>query len=562
MAASRARSGDGSRAKPAAGPGAPGASGSTVADVYDYVIVGAGSAGCVLAARLSEDPLVRVALIEAGPTDRKMDIHIPLAFSNLFKSPYDWAFNTSSQKELDGRSLYWPRGRTLGGSSSLNAMMWVRGHRDDYDTWARTAGEGWSYDEVERYFRRAERWAGAPGGRVHGTAGPLWISPPRDANPLTATFLEACAEAGLPRLPELNEPDHSGCALTPLNQRRGRRWSAADGYLRPARRRANLTVMTGRQVRRVLVEQGRARGVELLRGGTVRARREVVLSAGAIGSPHLLMLSGIGDPEHLGDLEIPVKADLPGVGRNLEDHLSVPVLMRTNRPITLAGADSPTNLARYLLARRGPLTSNVGEAVAFIRSEERLAAPDLELIFAPGMFVSHGMEKPTAHALTIGVVLLQPESRGRITLAGDDPALPPRIDPGYLSSPADARRLLAGVRYAERLYATRAMSPYVTEAMPPWPGKTDDEAVVTAIRALSETLYHPVGTCRMGDDEHAVTDCELRVRGVRGLRVVDASVMPRITRGHTHAPTVMIAERAADLIREDREDRAEPPASP
>ncbi|WP_051831837.1 GMC family oxidoreductase [Streptomyces violens] len=535
------------------GPRRNAASG-TYGSTYDYIVVGAGSAGCVLAARLSEDPTVRVALVEAGGPDRRQEVRIPAAFPKLFKTAYDWDFTTTAQEALDGRALYWPRGRTLGGSSSLNAMMWVRGHRDDYDAWAATAGEEWSYDQVVRYFRRAERWAGPPSGGearkapVHGSAGPLWISPARDLHPLSTAFLDACTESGLPLLPELNTPDHSGCAATPLSQRRGRRWSTADGYLRPALRRANLTVLTDSEARRILFDGDRACGVELA-DGVLRARREVLLSAGAIGSPQLLLRSGIGDAEDLKALGIAPVADLPGVGRHLQDHLSVPVLRYAQHPVTLTGADTPANIARYLLARRGPLTSNVGEAVAFVRSAPDVAAPDLELIFAPVPFVGHGLTPPAEHGVTIGVILLQPESHGRITLTDADPAAPPCIEPAYLSAPADLRRMVAGVRLADELYDTTALRPHVGGALPPCPKRTDDAGTEAMVRALAETLYHPVGTCRMGTGDDAVTDPALRVRGVEGLRVVDASVMPNITRGHTNAPTIMIAERAADLIR-------------
>ncbi|MGW6054625.1 GMC family oxidoreductase [Streptomyces sp. NPDC055189] len=524
--------------------------------VYDYVIVGAGSAGCVLAARLSEDPAVRVALVESGPRDRKTEIRIPAAFPKLFKTRYDWDYSTTKQSTLNGRELYWPRGHTLGGSSSLNAMMWVRGHRDDYDAWGEAAGPEWSYEAFEPYFRRAERWTGPAGGAgadsVYGTEGPLRISPPRAANPSTAAFLDACREAGLRELTELNGPDHSGFALTPVNQRRGRRWSAADGYLKPARRRRNLHILTEARVRRLEFDGTRVAGV-IADGvpGRLIARREVILSAGAIGSPQLLQASGVGDPDDLSKAGIEPRIESRGVGRHLQDHLSFVVTMRCPQPVTLTGADSLANVGRFLLGGRGPLTSNVGEAVAFIKTRHELAAPDIELIYAPVPFVNHGLTPPTEHGVTIGVVLLQPESEGRITPKGPGVGSAPYIDPGYLTAEADVSTLVAGVRRAEELFAGRALAPYTEGPMGPYPGTVDDATLARTIRGASETLYHPVGTCRMGSDEGSVTDPALRVRGVTALRVVDASVMPRITRGHTHAPTVALAEKAAELIRAD-----------
>ncbi|MEV0318468.1 GMC family oxidoreductase [Streptomyces sp. NPDC050658] len=520
---------------------------------YDYVIVGAGSAGCVLAARLSENPATRVALVESGPRDRKPEIRIPAAFPKLFKTPYDWNYSTTKQSALDGRELFWPRGHTLGGSSSMNAMMWVRGHRDDYDAWGAAAGEEWSYAQFERYFRRAERWAGPAGASsVHGTDGPLWISPLRQPNPTTAAFLDACRDAGLTELPELNGPDNGGFAPTPVNQRAGRRWSAADGYLRPALRRRNLHVLTGARVRRLDFDGTRVAGV-VADGvaGKLIARREVILCAGAIGSPQLLLASGVGDPDELARAGIDTRVAAPDVGRHLQDHLVYTVTVRCPRPVTLTGADSLANVGRFLLAGRGPLTSNVGEAVAFIRTRPELAAPDVELIYAPVPFVNHGLEPPTEHGITIGVVLLQPQSEGRITPTGPGVSSPPRIDPDYLATQADVDTLVAGVRRAEELFAGRALAPHTAGPMGPYPGVVDDESLARAIRGAAETLYHPVGTCRMGDDDGSVTDPALRVRGVQALRVVDASVMPRITRGHTHAPTVAIAEKAAELIRAD-----------
>ncbi|MFD6415461.1 GMC family oxidoreductase [Streptomyces sp. NPDC060194] len=528
---------------------------STKARAYDYIIVGAGSAGCVLAARLSEDPRVRVALVESGGRDRRSEVRIPAAFTALFKTPYDWDLRTAKQEALGGRELYWPRGHVLGGSSSLNAMMWIPGHRADYDAWGELAGEEWAYDAFVRYVRRAERWAGAGDPArttAYGTDGPLHIAPLRDPHPATAAFLEACRGAGLPELPELSGPDHSGCAPTPVNQRRGRRWSAADGYLRPALKRPNLHVYTDTRVSRLHFDDTgtRVNGIVAERPGanTLLARREVVLSAGAVGSPHLLLRSGIGDPDALRAAGVRIRVASPEVGRHLQDHLATAITLRTTEPISLTGAKTLPNLLRYLLAGRGPLTSNIAEAMAFTRSTPELAAPDLELIFAPVPFVDHGLAPPTEHGLTIGVVLLQPESAGTLSLGADGAAV---IDPGYLTSDGDLRTLVAGVRQAEALFAAPPLARLTADPMGEYPGVLDDAALGELIRATSQTLYHPVGTCRMGLDPYSVTDPRLRVRGVPGLRVVDASVMPRITRGHTHAPTVALAEKAAELIQED-----------
>jgi choline dehydrogenase len=519
---------------------------------YRYVIVGAGSAGCVLAGRLSADPACRVALLEAGGPDRKREIRIPAAASRLAQTAYDWNYRTSKQPQMSGRAMYWPRGKTLGGSSSINGQAWVRGHRIDYDGWAQTC-PGWSYDEVLPYFQRAERRVGSNAGGVYGTSGPLCLSELRDPNQTTPAFLAACAELGLRRLDELNEPDNTGYAPTPVTQRHGRRHSAADAYLRPALRRHNLTVLTGAHAQRILLDEKRATGVEYrdAAGVTqqVTASHEVIISGGTVNSPQLLMLSGIGDPDHLRAASVQPRHDLAGVGANLQDHPACGVLVYCPKPITLVAAGSPAQLARYLLARRGMLTSNVAEAVAFVRSDPALAAPDLELIWLPVPLLDHGQTPPPGHGLTLAVVLLQPDSRGHIRLASAGPAEPPVIDPGYLTAASDLRRLLAGMRIAERLCGTDALRPYVGPPMPPWPGNVDDATLAQTVREHAQTAYHPVGTCRMGSDDAAVVDCQLRVRGLSGLRVADASVMPRIIRGHTHAPTVMIAERATDLMR-------------
>ncbi|MFI6786701.1 GMC family oxidoreductase [Nonomuraea sp. NPDC050383] len=508
---------------------------------YDYVIVGAGSAGCVLAGRLTADPGVSVALVEAGGPDDKLEIRMPAAFAKLFKTAYDWNYSTAKQPEMSGRELYWPRGRVLGGSSSINAQMWVRGGRLDYDQWG---VPGWSYDDVLPYFHRAEHRVGGNEGGVYGTGGPLYVSELRSPNVTTAAFLGACEELGLTRLPEVNGPSSEGYGPTPVTQRRGRRWSAADAYLRPALKRPNLTVITGATVDRVVFDGVRAIGIEHDGGAQVRARREVILAAGTIGSPYLLMRSGVGAAGELRDAGVTVVRDLPEVGKNLQDHLSSGVFVRCREPVTLTRAESVGNLLRYLVLRSGMLTTNVGEAVAFVRTSPEEPAPDIELIFAPGPFVDHGLTPPTGHAMTVGVVLLQPESRGRVGLNGHDVV----IDPGYLAKEADVRRLVAGLRTAKQIFATTAMRPYADGPMPPYDGPESDEELAQWVRERGETLYHPVGTCRMGADEASVVDPELRVRGVEGLRVADASIMPSLNRGHTHAPAIMIGEKAADLI--------------
>ncbi|MFI7468018.1 GMC family oxidoreductase [Nonomuraea sp. NPDC049646] len=508
---------------------------------YDYVIVGAGSAGCVLANRLSADPSVSVALVEAGGHDDKLEIRMPAGFAKLFKTDYDWNFTTAKQGEMSGRELYWPRGRVIGGSSSLNAQMWVRGCQEDYDQWG---VPGWTYEEVLPYFTRAEQRVGSNHGGVYGTSGPLYVSELRSPNVTTAAFLRACEELGLTRLAELNGRSNEGYCPTPVTQNRGRRWSAADAYLRPAAARPNLTVLTGATVDRVVFEGNRAVGIEHSGGTLVRAAKEVVLSAGTIGSPYLLMRSGVGAADELRDAGVPLVRELPEVGKNLQDHLASGVYVECKEPVTLTKAESLVNLLRYIVLRSGMLTTNVGEAVAFVRTSAEEPAPDIELVFAPGPFVDHGLTPPTGHGLTVGVVLLQPESRGRVGLSGRDVL----IDPGYLSAEADVKRLVAGLKTAKQVFATSAMKRYAGGPMAPYWGPESDEELAQWVRERGETLYHPVGTCRMGVDEGSVVDPSLRVRGLDGLRVVDVSVMPTLNRGHTHAPAIMIGEKGSELI--------------
>jgi choline dehydrogenase len=520
-------------------------------DAFDYVIVGAGAAGCVLAARLSEDPHTRVLLLEAGGPDRARELAIPAAFGRMLKSACDWAYETEPEPGLDGRRLYWPRGKVLGGSSSLNAMVYIRGQREDYDGWEKLGNSGWSFTDVLPYFRRAEDQARGAS-TYHGAGGPLGVSDLRTVNPLSRAFVAAGAELGYPANPDFNGAEQGGFGFYQVTQRRGRRESAATAYLRPARRRPNLVVRTGAHATRIIIERGRARGVEYAAGGTrhdARATRETLLCGGTVNSPQLLMLSGIGPAEHLRTLGVAVAADLPGVGENLQDHLAVPVAYACREPVTLVNAERIGSLVAYLLFRRGPLTSNVAEAGAFVRTSPESGRPDLQFHFGPVWFIRHGLGNPPGHGFTFGPTLLHPQSRGRVRLRTTDPFAPPAIHAGYLTEPADAAPLIAGIRLSRRLAATRAFARFCGSESLPGLSLTDERDLRAFVRAHAETLYHPVGTCRMGVDRGAVVDPHLRVRGIEALRVVDASVMPLIPGGNTNAPTIMIAEKAVDLIR-------------
>jgi choline dehydrogenase len=522
--------------------------------MYDYIVVGAGSAGCVLAARLTEDPNVRVLLLEAGPPDARREIHIPAAFSKLFLSEVDWQYYTQPEPQLDGREVYWPRGKTLGGCSSINAMIYMRGNPLDYDEWERLGNEGWSWESVLPYFKKSERNARGPS-ELHGADGPLDVADLRYVNPMTEAFVDAARQSGLEPNQDFNGPSQDGVGLVQVTQRNGSRWSVADAYLKPARRRPNLTVITRALATRILFEDHRATGVEFRaeKGGLSQERtgREVIVSAGAVNSPQLLMLSGVGPGAHLAQLGIRVVADLGGVGANLQDHLISGLQYESKLPVSLIAADSSRELLRYLLRRRGMLTSSVQEATGFVRTRKELAAPDLQLAFGPVLYTGDPKLVIPGHGFSLGVILLRPKSVGEVRLRSAEPADAPAIRANYVSDSGgeDMRTLVSGLKLLRRIAESEPFDRFRGQELLPGPAVQDDAGWEAHVRTLAATLYHPVGTCKMGSDRMAVVDDELRVHGLRGLRVVDASIMPLIVRGNTNAPTIMIAEKAADLIR-------------
>jgi choline dehydrogenase-like flavoprotein len=519
----------------------------------DYVIVGAGSAGCTLAARLTEDPSVSVTLVEAGGKGRHPNISIPAAFANQFRTKLDWDYNTEPEPHCDGRSLYIPRGKGLGGSSSMNAMLYVRGRPLDYDLWASQGCDGWGWNDVRPYFLKAENnERGAS--EHHAVGGPLNVADERSPRRLTARFIASAEAAGIPRIPDYNGREQDGVSPVQVTQRNGARFSAADAYLRPNMKRPNLEVITGATVLGVELVGGRAAGVRVRGRGrrerVINAEREVILSAGAIGSPQLLLLSGIGPADHLRSVGVTVHHDLPGVGENLHDHPYVVCIWESSAPESLYGADKPKPMLEWILRRSGPLTSTVAEAFAFVRSRPGLPAPDLQFHFAPAYFADNGFEEFDGHAFTSGPVLVSTKSRGNLRLRSSDPLDKPRILTNTLAEPEDMASLVAGVKLAREIASTGPLAEAAAREIYPGPGVDDDADIEAFVRQHVDLLYHPVGTCKMGTDDAAVLDPQLRVRGIDGLRVVDASVMPQIPGGNTNAPTIMIAERAADLIKQ------------
>ncbi|MEO8409898.1 MAG: choline dehydrogenase [Propionivibrio sp.] len=527
--------------------------------IFDYVIVGGGSAGCVLANRLSEDREVTVCLLEAGPPDRHPLIHMPLGILWLMRSKVlNWNFYTQPEAQLGGRRLFWPRGRTLGGSSSSNAMCYLRGHPADYDQWAALGNPGWSFAEVLPYFRKSQNQERGESA-YHGVGGPLNVADLRSPSPLTDVFVKAGLEAGLPYNADFNGEKSDGVGPFQVTQKDGRRCSTARGYLAPIRSRANLTVITDAHATKVAIEQRRAVAVDYRHYGRmqrVTANREIILAAGAVQSPHLLMLSGVGDSEQLRQAGVEPLHHLPGVGQNLQDHLDVILVQACRLPVSygitwrnvLRGG---VELYRYLVAGRGLFTTNGAEGCAVARSSPEEVLPDLQFHFSPGKLRKHALDLRflCGEGYSLHVCNLRPQSRGEIRLASADPLAPPLIHANYLTHPDDLQHMVAGVKLARRILAAPAFAPYRGVEIAPGAEVRSDDDIRRFISAHAETIYHPAGTCRMGSDALAVVDASLCVHGIDALRVVDAAIMPTLIGGNTNAPTVMIAEKAADMIK-------------
>ena len=526
---------------------------------FDYVIVGAGTAGCVLANRLSADGRARVLLLEAGPPDRYLWIHIPIGYGKtMFHPVYNWGFHTDPDPGMDGRRIYWPRGRGLGGSSSINGLIYVRGQPEDYDRWAAAGNRGWGWRDVLPYFVRSEgnqRGASA----AHGADGPLKCSDIGERHELMESIIAGAGELGVPRTDDFNGGVQEGVGYYQLFTHQGWRCSTAVAYLKPARGRPNLAVETGAHATRVTFADGRATGVEFVQGGQarrVRARREVILAAGALQSPQLLLLSGIGPGAHLAEHGIPVVRDLPGVGENLQDHLQLRLLYRCTKPITtnddLASWWRSLQIGlKWLLQRKGPLAIGINQGGLFTRVMPDAATPDIQFHFATLSADMAGAKPHPFPGFTMSVCQLRPTSRGRVRLAARDPLAAPSMQPHYLSTDEDRACAVASLRYARKLAATRSLAPYIAEEIRPGKDARSDDELLAFARAYGATIFHPSGTCRMGNDPLAVVDDRLRVHGVPGLRVVDCSIMPTLVSGNTNAPVVMIAEKASDLILAD-----------
>jgi choline dehydrogenase len=536
-----------------------GASPSNDMPEFDYIIVGAGSAGCVLANRLSADGRHSVLLLEAGPKDTNIWIHVPIGYAKLFKEKsVNWMYQTEPEPGLGGRQVFQPRGKVLGGSSSINGLLYVRGQHEDYDRWRQRGNVGWGYDDVLPYFKKAENQV--RGADVyHGAGGPLHVSDWRHHDPLSEAFVKAAVETGIPFNPDFNGAAQEGAGFFQTTTRRGRRASSAFSYLRPAKTRPNLHIETDALAQRLLFEGRRVRAVEYRQNGrprTARARKEILVSSGAYNSPQLLQLSGVGPAELLKSHGIDVVLDAPGVGNDLQDHLQVRIVMKCPQPVTLNDVvRHPVRKAmaglQYAALRKGPLTIAAGTSGAFFKTSPRLASPDIQIHFIPFSTDKMGEKLHPFSAFSASVCQLRPESRGSLKIKSADPSVPPAIRINYLATETDRAAFIDGMRILRKILAAPALKPYCTEEVYPGATITSDEALLDFCRKTGSTVYHPTSTCRMGSDPLAVVDQRLKVRGIEGLRVVDASVMPDLMSGNTNAPTIMIAEKASDMILED-----------
>jgi choline dehydrogenase len=526
---------------------------------FDYIIVGAGSAGCVLANRLSADGKHSVLLLEAGPKDSNLWIHVPLGYGKLFKDKtVNWMYQTEPEPGLDGRTIFQPRGKVLGGSSSINGLLYVRGQHEDYDRWRQHGNSGWGYDDVLPYFKKAEdQTRGA--NEFHGVGGPLPVSDSRHGDPLSDAFIAAAAETGIPVNKDFNGATQEGAGWFQTTTRGGKRASTAVSYLRPAKDRKNLHVETSAQAQRILFEGRRAVGLEYRKEGslrTARARREILVSSGAYNSPQLLQLSGVGPAELLKKHGIDVVLDAAGVGHDLQDHMQVRVVMRCSQPITLNDVvNHPLRRimagARYAAFRKGPLTIAAGTSGAFFKTNPRLASPDIQIHFLPFSTDKMGEKLHAFSGFTASVCQLRPESRGSLRIKSADPSVPPEIRINYLATETDRTANVEGLKILRRILHAPALKPFVVDEYDPGAKVVSDQDLLAHCRRRGSTIYHPTSTCRMGNDPLAVVDQRLKVRGIEGLRVVDGSIMPDLVSGNTNAPIVMIAEKASDMILQD-----------
>lgn len=527
-----------------------------MSDWFDYLVVGGGSSGCVMAGRLTEDPNISLCLLEAGGDGTSPLINIPAGLVMMGPTNINnWAFDTVPQPGLNGRLGYQPRGKTLGGSSAINAMVYIRGHRKDYDHWASLGNEGWSYDEVLPYFRLSEHNERIDN-EFHGRSGPLWVSDLRTDSPFHDYFKKAAQECDIPITDDFNGAEQEGAGVYQVTQKHGERWSSARAYLLPHLDRPNLMVETKTQVLRILFEGKRATGLEIKQGNKVRtlyARKEVILSAGAFQSPQLLLLSGVGDQSELSRHDVPLVHHLPGVGKNLQDHPDFIFGYHTNSMdtfgFTLGGVMRLLKaIKHYRKERRGLWTSNFAEAGAFLKTRKKLDAPDIQLHLVTGLVDDHGRKRHYVQGFSCHVCLLRPRSKGSVGLLSKDPEQPPMIDPAFLSDPQDLEDMVEAYKMTRRLMNAPSISHWITED--PFTAEVhSDDDIREILRQRVDTVYHPVGSCKMGVDDMAVVDPELKVRGIEGLRVVDASIMPTLIGGNTNAPAIMIAEKAVDLIR-------------